>query len=125
MKKILLALAMFFTIAISAQDKTWTGLWQQDSEEFFNLSLPAKSTFFFAILDNFKEGLKIVNFSIYEEDTVELTIVKRNQHGFEIKLYNPDNNYETIWMCKVLNENTIKVSSYDWNGELTLKKINL
>jgi len=124
MKKILLALAMFFTVAISAQDKTWTGLWQQNSEEFYSSS-PAKSTFFFAILDNYEEGLKIVNFSIYEEDTVELTIMKRDQYGFEIKLYNPDNNYETTWICKVLNENTIKVSSYDWDGILTLERVKI
>jgi len=122
MKKILIVLAMFFTIAISAQNETWTGLWQQNSNEFYDSST-GNSTYFFAILDNFKEGLKVVNFSIYEEDTVEVTILKRNQYSFEMKLYNLDNDFETIWTCTVLDENTIKVKgSGDWNGELTLER---
>jgi hypothetical protein len=126
MKKILLALAMFFTVAVSAQDETWTGLWQQNSYEFFNSS-KGSSTCFFAILDNSKEGLKVVNFSIYEEDTVEVTVLKRDQYGFEMELYNPDNKFKVIWVCKVLNKNTIKVQfqeidSGDWSGELTLER---
>ena len=43
-----------------------------------------------------------------------------------MKLYNPDNNFEVIWTCTVLDENTIKVQfqeiDSDWNGELTLER---
>ena len=117
MKKILIALAMFFTIAISAQNETLTGLWQQNSYEFFNSST-GSSTYFFAILDNSKEGFKVVNFSIIEEDTVEVTVLKRDQYSFEMKLHNPDNKYEAIWACKVLNENTIKVQVQEISSHL-------
>ena len=117
MKKILLALAMFFTIAISAQNKTLTGLWQQNSDEFYNSST-GSSTYFFAILDNSKEGFKVVNFSIVEEDTVEITVLKRDQYSFEMKLHNPDNKFEVIWTCKVLNEDTIKVQFQEISSHL-------
>ena len=116
---------MLFAIAVSAQDKTWTGLWQQNNYEFWNSS-EGSSTCFFAILDNAEEGLKVINFNIHDQDAVEVTILQRNQDGFKMKLYNPDNNFEVIWTCTVLDENTIKVQfqeiDSDWNGELTLER---
>ena len=116
---------MLFAIAVSAQDKTWTGLWQQNNYEFWNSS-EGSSTCFFPILDNPEEGLKVINFNIHDQDAVEVTILQRNQDGFKMKLYNPDNNFEVIWTCTVLDENTIKVQfqeiDSDWNGELTLER---
>ena len=48
-----------------------------------------------------------------------------NKKGVDLKA-KIDNNFEVIWTCTVLDENTIKVQfqeiDSDWNGELTLER---
>ena len=100
MKKFLLALAMFFTLAISAQQNNdpWTGIWEEETGDYYVV-----------ILNNEEEGYKFASFSFMEQDIVDEYFVSSSEDNLKTKVHNKDNNWNVNLSYTIVDKNTLSV----------------
>ena len=87
MKKLLLSIAMLFSIAMYSHDLSdkLRGAWSSD-----------RTSYYVVILHNETTGYKLVNFSFSENQTLEETVVEEGENYIKTRLYNPVNKFETF-----------------------------
>ena len=86
MKKLLLSIAMLFSIAMHSHELSdkLRGAW---SSEY--------TSYYVVILHNEEKGYEVVNFSFAENQTLEETVVEEGENYIKTRLYNKTNNFET------------------------------
>jgi carboxypeptidase C (cathepsin A) len=113
MNKLLLAIAMLCSVAISATENI-TGIWydKEDGGEYY-----------IVILNNKEEGYKFVNFSFKEQDTVNETLLAEEKNTIWTRITNDDNDWDVICKYSYIDKNTLKVTyEGDYNGTDYLKR---
>jgi hypothetical protein len=87
MKKLLLSIAMLFSIAMYSHDLSdkLRGAWSS-----------AETSYYVVILHNENSGYKLVNFSFRENQTLQETVVEEGKDYIKTRLYNPNNKFETF-----------------------------
>ena len=107
MKKLLLSIAMLFSIAMyshNLSDKL-RGAWSS-----------AETSYYVVILHNETTGYELVNFSFAENQTLEETVIEEGEDYIKTRLYNPTNKFETFVTytfvdgqlhCKFKDETTV------------------
>ena len=116
MNKLLLAIAMLFSVVISATEDI-TGIWY-DSDDI--------GEYYIVILNNEEEGYKFLNFSFKEQDTVDEVVLARTENMVWTKVTNDDNGWEIQCVYSFVDENTLKAiytGSYEGVDYLKRKQI--
>ena len=87
MKKLLLSIAMLFSIAMHSHDLSdkLRGAWSSD-----------RTSYYVVILYNDDTGYELVNFSFAENQTLEETVIEEGKDYIKTRLYNPTNEFETF-----------------------------
>ena len=107
MKKLLLSIAMLFSIAMYSHDLSdkLRGAWSSD-----------RTSYYVVILHNDTTGYELVNFSFAENQTLEETVIEEGEDYIKTRLYNPTNEFETFvtytfvdgqLLCKFEDETTV------------------
>ena len=99
MNKLLLAIAMFFNIAMHAQENI-TCIWYDDTDV---------GEYYIVILNNDREGYQFLNFSFAEQDVVSEKVVNVTPDKVVTQVNNPDNGWELKCVYYFVDENTLKV----------------
>ena len=87
MKKLLLSIAMLFSITIYGYDL---------SNELRGAWSSSETSYYVVILHNENEGYKLINFSFAENQTLQETVIEEGEDYIKTRLYNPTNKYETF-----------------------------
>ena len=87
MKKLLLSIAMLFSIAMHSHDLSdkLRGAWSSDRTSYYVVILYIDDT-----------GYELVNFSFAENQTLEETVIEEGEDYIKTRLYNPTNEFETF-----------------------------
>jgi len=113
MNKLLLAIVVLFSIAISATEDI-TGVWYDDKDS---------GEYYVVILNNEEEGYKFINFSFKEQDTVDELVLAKNESSVWTRVTNDDNDWDVICEYSYVDENTLQVIyEGDYNGTDYLKR---
>lgn len=119
MKKFLLALAMFFTLAIGAQEKDspWTGIWYG-----------AKGDYHLIILNNPESGYKFINFSFGDQKTIDEYFLSEEGNNLKTKI--EDLHEGNVWNVNasytIVNDYSLLVEfSGDYENTLVYHKQNI
>jgi hypothetical protein len=110
MKKILLLLAIFFTLVTSAQQNNgpWTGIWLGEVGDYYTV-----------ILNNDREGYKFINFSFGEQDAVDEYLLSIDKSSLKTRIHNKDNDWNVNLIYTMVDENTLSVEfSGDYNDTM-------
>ena len=94
MKKLLLSIAMLFSIAMHSHDLSdkLRGAWSSD-----------RTSYYVVILHNDTTGYELVNFSFAENQTLEETVIEEGEDYIKTRLYNPVNKFETFVTYTFIN----------------------
>tara|TARA_R100001530_G_scaffold125220_1_gene93652 strand:+ start:213 stop:569 length:357 start_codon:yes stop_codon:yes gene_type:complete len=100
MKKFLLALAMFFTLAINAQTNNdlWIGVWEEETGDYYVV-----------ILNDEEEGYKFVNFSFIYPDLPDEYFISSNKYSLKTRVHNKDNDWNVNLSYTIVDKNTLSV----------------
>ena len=113
MNKLLLAIAMFFSVVINATEDI-TGIWY-DSDDI--------GEYYIVILNNEEEGYQFLNFSFVEQDVVNEKVVNVTPNKVTTQVNNPDNGWKLKCVYSFVDENTLKVIyTGDYEGVDYLKR---
>ena len=113
MNKLLLAIAMFFNMAMHAQENI-TGIWYDDTDV---------GEYYIVILNNDREGYQFLNFSFAEQDVVNEKVVNVTPNKVTTQVNNPDNGWKLKCIYSFVDENTLKVIyTGDYEGVDYLKR---
>ena len=113
MNKLLLAIAMFFNVAMYAQENI-TGIWYDDTDV---------GEYYIVILNNEEEGYQFLNFSFAEQDVVNEKVVEATVNKVTTQVNNPDNGWKLKCVYSFVDENTLKVVyTGDYEGVDYLKR---
>ena len=87
MKKLLLGIAMLFSITMHSHElsELLRGAWSS-----------SETSYYVVILHNEKTGYELVNFSFVENQTLEETVIEEGKDYIKTRLYNPTNKFETF-----------------------------
>jgi|TARA_R110000744_G_scaffold282142_3_gene393951 hypothetical protein len=110
MKKLLLLLFAFITLTANAQNQ-FEGVWETKTSTYKTTIIASK----WAIL-------KVFNFSFYEDNYIEETIIKQTNTEFTTKLHNKRNGYEVIIKYKFIKNVLVMEFSGDYHGTVKLTK---
>ncbi|MAJ75041.1 hypothetical protein CMK13_18820 [Candidatus Poribacteria bacterium] len=94
MKKLLLSIAMLFSIAMYSHDLSdkLRGAWSSE-----------KTSYYVVILHDENKGYELVNFSFAENQTLKETVVEEGKNYIKTKVYNPTNDFETFVTYTFIN----------------------
>ena len=95
MKKLLLSIALLFSIVMHSNDLSDKLRGAQSSEN---------TTYYVVILHNEKEGFKLVNFSFAENQTLQETVIEEGKDYIKTRVYNPVNDFETFITYTFVND---------------------
>ena len=86
MKKLLLSIAMLFSIAMHSHDLSdkLRGAWSSEN-----------TSYYVVILHNEDKGYQLINFSFAENQTLEETVVEEGENYIKTQIHNPTNNFKT------------------------------
>jgi len=110
MKKLLLCLVMLFSITTNSHElhEDIAGVWSSD-----------ETSYYVVILHNKDEGYKFLNFSLYEQDTVEEHVVEATENYVKTRLVNPDNDWEVF--ITYTYENEVLMCTFEGDIDQTKK----
>ena len=87
MKKLLLSIAMLFSITMHSHDLSdkLRGAWSSEN-----------TSYYVVILHNENKGYELINFSFAENQTLEETVIEEGEDYIKTRVYNPTNDFETF-----------------------------
>tara|TARA_R100000322_G_scaffold166205_1_gene132355 strand:+ start:170 stop:529 length:360 start_codon:yes stop_codon:yes gene_type:complete len=114
MKKLLLCIVMLFSITMNSHElhENLSGVWSSN-----------ETSYYVVILYNEDEGYKFVNFSFYEQDTVEEQVVEATDNYVKTRLVNPDNEWE-VFITYTYEDNTLTCKFEGDSNHSTIYKKN-
>jgi ribosomal protein S3 len=112
MKKILITLALFFTVLTSKAQEAFEGVWVMNDSSYKTVMLASD----YAVV-------KIINYSFEEDATLNEVILKQTDATITTSIYNPKNGYTIGLSYTIINEDTLQcVFSGDNTNTYLLKR---
>ena len=112
MKKILITLALFFTVLTSKAQQAFEGVWVMEDSSYKTVMLVSD----YAVID-------ILNYSFEEDATLNEVILKQTDTTITTSIYNPKNGYTIGLSYTIINEDTLQcVFSGDNTNTYLLKR---
>jgi len=112
MKKILITLALFFTVLTSKAQEAFEGVWVMEDSSYKTVMLASD----YAVV-------KIINYSFEEDATLNEVILKQTDTTITTSIHNPRNGYTIGMYYTVIDENTLQcVFTGDLNSTVLMKK---
>jgi archaellum component FlaF (FlaF/FlaG flagellin family) len=113
MKKLLITLALFFTVLTSKAQEAFEGVWSVE-----------QSTYKKVILASEHAVVKIINYSFKENATIKEVILSQTDITMTTSIYNPKNGYTVGMRYTILDDNTLQcVITGSIKVTILLKKI--
>ena len=114
MKKLLITLALFFTVLTSSAQKSFEGVW-----------VTPGSTYETLILVSDYEVLQIINYSFKEHAQLEEKILTQTDTTMTTKIYNQKNGYKILMSYTIIDENKLECKfTGDYNETLIINRKN-
>ena len=112
MKKLLITLALFFTVLTSKAQEAFEGVWVMEGSSYKTVMLTSN----YAVV-------KIINYSFKEDATLNEVILSQTDTTMTTSIYNPRNGYTIGMYYTVIDENTLQcVFTGDLNSTMLMKK---
>lgn len=112
MKKLLITLALFFTVLTSKAQEAFEGVWSMEESTYKTVILASK----YAVV-------KIINYSFTSDDTLKEIILTQTDTTMTTSIYNPRNGYTIGMSYTVVDEDTLQcVFTGDLNSTVLMKK---
>ena len=97
MKKLLITLALFFTVLTSKAQEAFEGVWAMEGSSYKTVMLASK----YAVV-------KIINYSFEENSTLNEIILTQTGTTMTTSIYNPINGYTIGMSYTVIDEDTLQ-----------------
>tara|TARA_R110000744_G_scaffold437_1_gene1740 strand:- start:532 stop:885 length:354 start_codon:yes stop_codon:yes gene_type:complete len=97
MKKLLITLALFFTVLTSKAQEAFEGVWVMNDSSYKTVMLASD----YAVV-------KIINYSFEEDATLNEVILKQTDTTITTSIYNPKNGYTIGLSYTIINEDTLQ-----------------
>jgi hypothetical protein len=112
MKKLLITLALFFTVLTSKAQEAFEGVWVMEDSSYKTVMLASK----YAVV-------KIINYSFKEDATLNEVILSQTDTTMTTSIYNPTNGYTIGMYYTVVDEDTLQcVFTGDENSTVLMKR---
>jgi hypothetical protein len=112
MKKLLITLALFFTVLTSKAQEAFEGVWSME-----------KSTYKTVILASEYAVVKIINYSFTSDATLNEIILTQTDTTMTTSIYNSRNGYTIGMSYTVIDEDTLQcVFTGDENSTVLMKR---
>jgi hypothetical protein len=113
MNKLLLAIAMLFSVVVSATEDI-TGIWYDDTDT---------EQFYVVILNNEKVGYKFINFSFKRQETVNEVVLNTTETTINTSITSNEGDWNLTCEYSYIDEDTLQVVyEGDYNGTAYLKR---
>ena len=112
MKKLLITLALFFTVLTSKAQEAFEGVWTMEGSTYKTVMLASD----YAVV-------KIINYSFKEDATLNEVILSQTDTTMTTSIYNPTNGYTIGMSYIVIDEDTLQcVFTGDENSTVLMKR---
>ena len=112
MKKLLITLALFFTILTSKAQEAFEGVWAMQGSTYKTVILASK----YAVV-------KIINYSFTSDATLNEIILTQTDTTMTTSIYNPRNGYTIGMSYTVIDEDTLQcVFTGDENSTVLMRR---
>ena len=112
MKKLLITLALFFTVLTSKAQEAFEGVWAMEGSSYKTVMLASD----YAVV-------KIINYSFISDATLNEIMLTQTDTTMTTSIYNPRNGYTIGMYYTVVDENTLQcVFTGDLNSTVLMKK---
>jgi ribosomal protein S3 len=112
MKKLLITLALFFTVLTSKAQQAFEGVWVMEGSSYKTVMLVSD----YAVV-------KIINYSFKEDATLNEVILSQTDNTITTSIHNLRNGYTIGMYYTVIDKNTLKcVFTGDENSTVLLKR---
>ena len=112
MKKLLITLALFFTILTSKAQEAFEGVWAMQGSTYKTVILASK----YAVV-------KIINYSFTSDATLNEVILTQTDTTMTTSIYNPRNGYTIGMSYTVIDEDTLQcVFTGDENSTVLMRR---
>jgi len=112
MKKLLITLALFFTVLTSKAQEAFEGAWVMEGSSYKTVMLASD----YAVV-------KIINYSFKENDTLNEVILSQTDTTMTTSIYNPRNGYTIGMYYTIVDEDTLQcVFTGDENSTVLMKR---
>ena len=112
MKKLLITLALFFTVLTSKAQEAFEGVWVMEGSTYKTVMLASD----YAVV-------KIINYSFKEDATLNEVILSQTDTTMTTSIYNPTNGYTIGMYYTVVDEDTLQcVFTGDENSTVLMKR---
>jgi len=112
MKKLLITLALFFTVLTSKAQEAFEGVWAMEDSSYKTVMLASD----YAVV-------KIINYSFKDNATLNEVILSQTDTTMTTSIHNPRNSYTIGMFYTVIDKNTLKcVFTGDENSTVLMKK---
>jgi len=112
MKKLLITLALFFTVLTSKAQEAFEGVWAMEDSSYKTVMLASD----YAVV-------KIINYSFKDNATLNEVILSQTDTTMTTSIHNPRNGYTIGMFYTVIDKNTLKcVFTGDENSTVLMKK---
>jgi len=112
MKKLIITLALFFTVLTSKAQQAFEGVWVMDDSSYKTVMLASE----YAVV-------KIINYSFISDATLNEIILSQTDTTMTTSIYNPRNGYTIVMSYTVIDENTLQcVFTGDENSTVLMRR---
>jgi len=112
MKKLIITLALFFTVLTSKAQQAFEGVWVMDDSSYKTVILASE----YAVV-------KIINYSFISDATLNEIILTQTDTTMTTSIYNPRNGYTIGLSYTIIDEDTLQcVFTGDENSTVLMKK---
>lgn len=112
MKKLIITLALFFTVLTSKAQQAFEGVWVMDDSSYKTVMLASD----YAVV-------KIINYSFISDATLNEIILTQTDTTMTTSIYNPRNGYTIGMSYTVIDEDTLQcVFTGDENSTVLMKR---
>tara|TARA_B110000285_G_scaffold49412_1_gene56131 strand:+ start:569 stop:910 length:342 start_codon:yes stop_codon:yes gene_type:complete len=112
MKKLLITLALFFTVLTSKAQEAFEGVWTMEGSTYKTVMLASD----YAVV-------KIINYSFKEDATLNEVILSQTDTTMTTSIYNPTNGYTIGMSYTVIDENTLQcIFTGDENSTVLMRR---
>jgi len=112
MRKLLITLALFFTVLTSKAQEAFEGVWTMEGSTYKTVMLASD----YAVV-------KIINYSFKEDATLNEVILSQTDTTMTTSIYNPTNGYTIGMSYTVIDENTLQcIFTGDENSTVLMRR---
>jgi len=112
MKKLIITLALFFTVLTSKAQQAFEGVWVMDDSSYKTVILASE----YAVV-------KIINYSFISDATLNEIILTQTDTTMTTSIYNPRNGYTIGLSYTIIDEDTLQcVFTGDENSTVLMKR---